>query len=131
MRNSLSCFFLPGCTAAVVLDNRLAEQPPKLFTKPWNGPDGALTTYHLNAVVVIRISATSDFISTCRFKRVPTIDECYMNDQVCKREASVQYFRDRGVEQAIVKLLYQRFQDCVIYEYPDQVIKKIIIHMLF
>ena len=54
-----------------------------------------------------------------------------MNDQVCKREASVQYFRDRGVEQAIVKLLYQRFQDCVIYEYPDQVIKKIIIHMLF
>jgi len=55
-----------------------------------------------------------------RFKRVPTIDECYMNDQVCKREASVQYFRDRGVEQAIVKLLYQRFQDCVIYEYPDQ-----------
>jgi len=54
-----------------------------------------------------------------RFQRVPTIDECYMDDAVCKREANLQYFRDRGVEQAIVKLLYQRFNDCVIYEYPD------------
>ena len=60
-------------------------------------------------------------LSTCRFRRVPTIDECYMDDQVCKKEASVQYFRDRGVEGAIVKLLYQRFNDCVMYEYPDQV----------
>ena len=60
-------------------------------------------------------------ISTHRFRRVPTIDECYMDDQVCKKEASVQYFRDRGVEGAIVKLLFQRFNDCVLYEYPDQV----------
>ena len=62
-----------------------------------------------------------DFIFTYRFQRVPTIDECYMDDQACKLEAETQYFRDRGVEQAIVRLLYQRFQDCVIHEYPDQV----------
>jgi len=54
-----------------------------------------------------------------RFQRVPTIDECHMDDIPCRTEANLQYFRDRGVEQAITKLLYQRFNDCVLYEYPD------------
>ena len=53
-----------------------------------------------------------------------------MDDAVCKREANLQYFRDRGVEQAIVKLLYQRFNDCVIYEYPD-VVRYLKIHLIF
>ena len=62
-----------------------------------------------------------DYTSTCRFQRVPTIDECHMDDIPCRTEANLQYFRDRGVEQAITKLLYQRFNDCVLYEYPDHV----------
>ena len=52
---------------------------------------------------------------------MPTIDECHMDDIPCRTEANLQYFRDRGVEQAITKLLYQRFNDCVLYEYPDHV----------
>ena len=43
-----------------------------------------------------------------------------MDDVVCREEANMQYFRDRGVEQAIHKLLFQRLNDCIAYEYPDQ-----------
>ena len=43
-----------------------------------------------------------------------------MDDIVCREEANRQYFRDRGVEQAIHKILWQRFNDCIAYEYPDQ-----------
>merc|ERR1719323_545307 len=32
-----------------------------------------------------------------RFQRVPTIDECHMDDIPCRTEANLQYFRDRGV----------------------------------
>ena len=32
-----------------------------------------------------------------RFPRVPTIDECYMDDKVCMFEANMQYKRDRFV----------------------------------
>jgi len=55
-----------------------------------------------------------------RFRRVPGIEECHMDDVVCREEANMQYFRDRGVEQAIHKLLFQRLNDCIAYEYPDQ-----------
>ncbi|XP_044758110.1 NADH dehydrogenase [ubiquinone] 1 beta subcomplex subunit 10 [Coccinella septempunctata] len=54
-----------------------------------------------------------------KFRRVPTIDECYTDDPVCYAEANLQYKRDRQVDEEIVSILRQRFEHCVIYEGPD------------
>lgn len=58
-----------------------------------------------------------------KFRRVPTIDECYTDDPMCKFEADEQYRRDRLVDNNIVNILRQRFEDCVLYEAPDHLRK--------
>jgi NADH dehydrogenase (ubiquinone) 1 beta subcomplex subunit 10 len=50
---------------------------------------------------------------------VPTIDECYVDDQVCMFEANQQWKRDKLVDNSILSILRQRFEDCVLYEAPD------------
>ncbi|KAL1498174.1 hypothetical protein ABEB36_009015 [Hypothenemus hampei] len=54
-----------------------------------------------------------------KFRRVPTIDECYTDDVVCIYEANEQYKRDRNVDTEIVAILRDRYEDCVMYERPD------------
>ncbi|GLH10691.1 hypothetical protein R5R35_009087 [Gryllus longicercus] len=54
-----------------------------------------------------------------KFRRVPTIDECYTDDIVCYTEANLQYKRDRMVESEIVNILRQRYEDCILYESPN------------
>ena len=54
-----------------------------------------------------------------KFRRVPTIDQCYTDDPICFFEADMQYRRDRSVDNEILSILRQRFEDCVIYETPD------------
>ncbi|XP_014270598.1 NADH dehydrogenase [ubiquinone] 1 beta subcomplex subunit 10 [Halyomorpha halys] len=54
-----------------------------------------------------------------KFRRVPTIDECYTDDPLCKFEANQQFRRDRMVDSEILNILRQRFEDCVTYEAPD------------
>eukprot|EP00088_Acartia_fossae_P018184 TRINITY_DN20476_c0_g1_i1.p1 TRINITY_DN20476_c0_g1~~TRINITY_DN20476_c0_g1_i1.p1 ORF type:complete len:190 (-),score=33.72 TRINITY_DN20476_c0_g1_i1:87-656(-) len=51
-----------------------------------------------------------------RFRRVPTIDECYVDDVVCRTEAQAQFMRDKQVESSIVRILKNRLEDCVFYE---------------
>lgn len=51
-----------------------------------------------------------------RYRRVPTIDECYYNDMACIYEANVQMQRDKMVEEQLVDLLQQRAADCMWYE---------------
>ncbi|CAG9773888.1 unnamed protein product [Ceutorhynchus assimilis] len=58
-----------------------------------------------------------------KFRRVPTIDECYTDDAVCIFEANQQYRRDRLVDSEILTILRERFSDCVVYETPDHVEK--------
>lgn len=58
-----------------------------------------------------------------RFQRVPTIDQCYTDDAVCRFEADQQFRRDRMVENEIVSILRQRFEDCTLYEAPDHIKK--------
>jgi NADH dehydrogenase (ubiquinone) 1 beta subcomplex subunit 10 len=53
-----------------------------------------------------------------RWRRVPTIDECYMHDYVCMEEANLQYKRDKMVEGAMVQLLGERLTDCVMFYKP-------------
>merc|ERR1711976_386501 len=47
-----------------------------------------------------------------RYRRVPTIDECYFHDWGCRFEAQVQMERDKQVEEQIVQLLKYRAIDC-------------------
>jgi NADH dehydrogenase (ubiquinone) 1 beta subcomplex subunit 10 len=54
-----------------------------------------------------------------KFRRVPTIDECYTDDRLCLFEANQQYKRDRMVESDILLILRQRREDCLLYENPD------------
>ncbi|XP_063700919.1 NADH dehydrogenase [ubiquinone] 1 beta subcomplex subunit 10 [Culicoides brevitarsis] len=58
-----------------------------------------------------------------QFRRVPTIDECYTDDRVCQFEADEQFRRDKMVDNEILTILRQRFEDCVFYEAPDHVAK--------
>uniref|UniRef100_A0A6M2E4H1 NADH dehydrogenase [ubiquinone] 1 beta subcomplex subunit 10 n=1 Tax=Amblyomma tuberculatum TaxID=48802 RepID=A0A6M2E4H1_9ACAR len=55
-----------------------------------------------------------------KFRRVPTIDECYTDDMMCKFEANEQYKRDREVDTKIVNLLSRRRDDCLIYEMGNE-----------
>lgn len=56
------------------------------------------------------------------YRRVPTIDECEIDDQLCMFEADEQFRRDRRVEDAILKILRQRRLDCYFWHQfePDQ-----------
>jgi NADH dehydrogenase (ubiquinone) 1 beta subcomplex subunit 10 len=54
-----------------------------------------------------------------QFRRVPTIDECYIDDRVCIYEADQQFKRDRLVDSQILNILRLRMDDCVKEELPD------------
>ncbi|KAK9887695.1 hypothetical protein WA026_000016 [Henosepilachna vigintioctopunctata] len=56
-----------------------------------------------------------------KFRRVPTIDECYTEDIVCYFEANEQYKRDRLVDSEIVHILRKRYEHCILYEAPDHI----------
>ncbi|KAG5894133.1 hypothetical protein JTB14_004071 [Gonioctena quinquepunctata] len=58
-----------------------------------------------------------------KFRRVPTIDECYTDDVICAFEANVQYKRDKQVETELLSILRERFEDCTMYEAPDHLEK--------
>ncbi|XP_066255337.1 NADH dehydrogenase [ubiquinone] 1 beta subcomplex subunit 10 [Euwallacea similis] len=55
-----------------------------------------------------------------KFRRVATIDQCYTDDVVCIHEAEAQYRRDRHVDSEILAILKDRYEDCCVYERPDQ-----------
>lgn len=57
------------------------------------------------------------------FRRVPTVDQCYTDDVTCRFEADQQFRRDRMVDNEIVAILRQRFEDCILYETPDHMAK--------
>lgn len=54
-----------------------------------------------------------------KFRRVPTIDECYTDDIVCYQEANEQFMRDKLVEDEIINIMRSRFEDCLVYNSPD------------
>ncbi|KAI1291725.1 NADH dehydrogenase [ubiquinone] 1 beta subcomplex subunit 10 [Halotydeus destructor] len=55
-----------------------------------------------------------------KYRRVPTIDECYTDDVACMFEADQQFKRDRKVDSAIVTILRHRLSECVFYHGFDQ-----------
>ncbi|KAG6794762.1 NADH dehydrogenase [ubiquinone] 1 beta subcomplex subunit 10 [Apis mellifera caucasica] len=54
------------------------------------------------------------------FRRVPTIDECYESDVICRWEAQKQFERDKMVDDEILSILRQRYEDCGWYYGNDK-----------
>jgi len=54
-----------------------------------------------------------------KLARVPTIDQCGIEDHLCIYEANEQFKRDRGVDTGIITILRYRMDDCVREEFPD------------
>merc|ERR1711868_125482 len=50
-----------------------------------------------------------------RFRRVPTIDECNVDDIPCWFEANEQFKRDKLVEGKIIQILRQRVTECELH----------------
>jgi len=50
-----------------------------------------------------------------KYRRVPTVDQCYTDDPVCIFEADQQFLRDKAVDANIVSILRQRAEFCVRY----------------
>ncbi|KAI4490389.1 hypothetical protein M0802_010660 [Mischocyttarus mexicanus] len=50
-----------------------------------------------------------------KFRRVPTIDECYTDDIVCFVEANLQFERDKVVDDAILNILRCRYEECAMH----------------
>ncbi|CAB3364337.1 Hypothetical predicted protein [Cloeon dipterum] len=58
-----------------------------------------------------------------KFRRVPTIDECYTDDVICFYEANSQFKRDKAVDSEILAILRIRMEDCNMFHGPDAVAK--------
>ncbi|KAL0279543.1 UNVERIFIED_CONTAM: hypothetical protein PYX00_001073 [Menopon gallinae] len=52
-------------------------------------------------------------------RRVPTVDECDVNDAMCIFEADQQFMRDRMVDGNILHILKRRFENCCYLNEPD------------
>ncbi|XP_053988346.1 NADH dehydrogenase [ubiquinone] 1 beta subcomplex subunit 10 [Hylaeus volcanicus] len=55
-----------------------------------------------------------------QFRRVPTIETCDIEDIVCRIEADSQFKRDKMVDEEIVAILRQRYEDCAWENYEDK-----------
>ncbi|XP_033740243.1 NADH dehydrogenase [ubiquinone] 1 beta subcomplex subunit 10-like [Pecten maximus] len=55
-----------------------------------------------------------------RFNRVPTIDECYTDDELCRFEANQQFKRDRQVDNDILYILRKRWLRCVLSDIQNR-----------
>ncbi|KAL1116113.1 hypothetical protein AAG570_005608, partial [Ranatra chinensis] len=55
-----------------------------------------------------------------KFRRVPTVDECYTDDPICIFEANQQFKRDKAVDSEVLTILRHRLEDCITYESPNR-----------
>ena len=46
---------------------------------------------------------------------MPTIDQCHLDDIVCREEANYQYKRDKAVDNRILNIMKARVDDCKVY----------------
>uniref|UniRef100_A0A7E4V377 NADH dehydrogenase [ubiquinone] 1 beta subcomplex subunit 10 n=1 Tax=Panagrellus redivivus TaxID=6233 RepID=A0A7E4V377_PANRE len=54
-----------------------------------------------------------------QLSRVPTIDQCGVNDQACFFEANEQYRLDKMVDYHILQILRERTDRCILYNQPS------------
>lgn len=80
-------------------------------------------TFHVIAETIVEPNQKNYPWYHEQFRRVPTIDQCYTDDKVCRYEAQQQFRRDRMVDNEIINILRIRFEDCMLYEAPDHMSK--------
>jgi len=73
--------------------------------------DGPVTAFRERIVEPIQ-GANKSYYYHRRYRRVPTIDECYVSDPLCKYEAHEQFKRDKHVDDQILVILRQRRLEC-------------------
>jgi NADH dehydrogenase (ubiquinone) 1 beta subcomplex subunit 10 len=79
--------------------------------------DGPVTWFRETVVVPNR---EKTYFYHQKFRRVPTIDECYTDDVACQFEADQQFRRDRKVDSRILEILRNRMAECVYYHGMDE-----------
>merc|ERR1712004_266517 len=98
----------------------------RFYEKLFKVIDGPATLFREKVVEPIR-SKNKQYYYRRQFRRVPTIDECEIGDEVCLYEANEQYKRDRMVDSEVMKLLRARKVECMVYfghtEYPKKCAK--------
>jgi len=80
--------------------------------------DGPVTYFREKVVEPLQSRSSEKFYHR-RFNRVPTVDQCDLEDPVCIYEADQQFYRDKQVDSNIVKFLRQRMIECIAWEGPD------------
>uniref|UniRef100_A0A0B6ZK88 NADH dehydrogenase [ubiquinone] 1 beta subcomplex subunit 10 n=1 Tax=Arion vulgaris TaxID=1028688 RepID=A0A0B6ZK88_9EUPU len=84
--------------------------------------DGPVTYFREKVVQPFQAKNKEKFYHR-KFNRVPTFDQCDFEDPMCIYEADEQYYRDKLVDNKILKILRQRKIECYAWEGPDAAVK--------
>jgi len=84
--------------------------------------DGPVTYLRDKIVVPIQAKNQEKWYHR-KFNRVPTVDQCDVDDIVCIYEAEQQFLRDKKVEANIVKILRNKKTECLQWEGADMAYK--------
>jgi len=76
--------------------------------------EGPVTAWREKVVEPIQ-SKNKSYYYHRRYRRVPTIDECYVGDILCQYEAQEQFRRDQMVDDEVLVILRQRRLECEMY----------------
>lgn len=79
----------------------------------------APVTYFKENIVTPLHNRNKHYYYHRRFNRVPTIDECEVDEPLCIFEANEQFRRDRSVDANILKILRRRKTECMMYNGPN------------
>merc|ERR1712179_161873 len=115
-----SIYYRVGMGAVVVGNwGRMAE-PRSPFEAFWSTVQTVVDTPITWARELVVASEKPEHVWYHRkFRRVPTIDQCYTDDVVCYTEANEQWKRDRCVDNEILNILRQRQEDCIMWNGHD------------
>jgi len=95
----------------------------RLIEKGFGIIDGPVTFFKESVIDPIRAKNKTYYYHR-QFRRVPTIDECIVGDEVCIYEANEQYKRDRLVDGEVIKILRRRRIECEHFHGYEQKTKK-------
>ncbi|XP_054166518.1 NADH dehydrogenase [ubiquinone] 1 beta subcomplex subunit 10-like [Oppia nitens] len=96
-----------------ILDDMVQSPAVKAFKVIAAVVDGPVEWIRHN--VVEKYRGPKQYYYHKRFRRVPTVDQCYTDDQACIYEANEQYKRDKKVDGQIINILRYRFVNCTTY----------------
>ncbi|ESO05590.1 hypothetical protein HELRODRAFT_77448 [Helobdella robusta] len=92
-----------------------SEPPFRTFIRSIGSIVDVPVTYFRESILDPIRSKNKHYYYHRRYRRVPTIDECDINDSICYYEANEQFKRDKNVDDEILAILRQRRIECEIY----------------